>query len=81
MAGSWNKAAERVGAALSKKTEPRKPSVLAEPERSSSFLINQEWNDPGNYGNEMNPGNDQAHFVRVKMPTMMRHEIGRNMIE
>jgi hypothetical protein len=25
----------------------------------------------------MNPGNDQAHFVRIKTPAMMRHEIGR----
>jgi hypothetical protein len=49
-------------------------SVLAEPERSSSFPINWEQNDLGNAGNEMNPEDDEAHFVRVKMPAMMRHE-------
>jgi hypothetical protein len=49
--------------------------VLAEPERSSSFPINWERNDPGNVGNETNPGKDQAHVVHVKMPEMMRHEI------
>jgi hypothetical protein len=27
--------------------------------------------------NELNPGNDQAHFVHIKMlPAMMGHEIG-----
>jgi hypothetical protein len=56
--------------------------VLVEPpERPSSLPINRERNDPGNAGNEMNPGNDQAHFVRVKMPAMMQHEIGCDKIE
>jgi hypothetical protein len=50
------------------------------PERSSSFFTNWEQNDPGNASNEINPGNDQAHFVRVKMPAMMQHEIGHNTI-
>jgi hypothetical protein len=45
--------------------------VLEELRTSSSFPINWERNDPGNAGNEMNPGNDQAHFiVRVKMPAI-----------
>jgi hypothetical protein len=53
-------------------------SVLKEPVVSSreSFPI------PGmkssrDARNEMNPGNDQAHFVRVKMPAMKRRGIGR----
>jgi hypothetical protein len=56
-------------------------NMLAEPERSSSFPINREQNDPGNAWNEMNPGNDQAHFVCVKMLAIMWHEIGHDMIK
>jgi hypothetical protein len=55
--------------------------VFAEPERSSIFPINWEQNDPENARNKKNPQNDRAHFVRVKMPAMMRHEIGRDTIE
>jgi hypothetical protein len=29
----------------------------------------------------MNLQNDQAHFVRIKAPAMMRHEIGRDAME
>jgi hypothetical protein len=38
-------------------------------------------NDPENTGNEINPGDDQVHFVRVEMPAMMRHEIARDAIK
>jgi hypothetical protein len=60
---------------------PRQMLLLVEPERSSSFPVNWERNDPGNAGHEMNPGNNQAHFVHVKIPAMMRHEISHNMIK
>jgi hypothetical protein len=39
--------------------------------QSTGIESSQEWM-PG-----MNSGNDQAHFVRIKTPAMMRHEIGR----
>jgi hypothetical protein len=45
-----------------------------------AFLY-RERNDPGNAGNEINPANDQEYFVRVKMPAMVRHEIGRDTIK
>jgi hypothetical protein len=54
---------------------------------SSSIPIKRERNDPRNAGNamnprnEMNPANNQAHFVRVKMPAKIPHEIGHNMIK
>ncbi len=47
-----------------------------------AFLETQNEMIPGMPGsNEINPKNDQAHFVRVKMPAMMRHEIGCNTME
>ena len=48
--------------------------LLEEPDGSSSFPINRDWNESWNAGNETNPRS-------VKMPAMTRQDRFQNMIE